>query len=106
MTEVTIKVLPAPEDVRTLLLHRLDEETAVAAMTAAMRSPHEVSGAAHLPADATGDLGMARVSAGGSAVTAIRREGFGPSVRGRGRTEAGRVGEGGGRRGRTGWWGY
>lgn len=83
MTEVTIKVLPAPEDVRTLLLHRLDDATAVTAMTVAMRSPHEVSGAAHLPADSTGDLGMARVGSAGTAVTAIRLEGFGPSVEAR-----------------------
>ncbi|MET4697257.1 glycolate oxidase FAD binding subunit [Constrictibacter sp. MBR-5] len=83
MTEVTIKVLPAPEDVRTLLLHRLDDRAAVAAMTVAMQSAHEVSGAAHLPADTTGDLGMARVSGAGTAVTALRLEGFGPSVRAR-----------------------
>ncbi|MFN4087826.1 MAG: glycolate oxidase subunit GlcE [Alphaproteobacteria bacterium] len=83
LTEVTIKVLPAPEDLRTLLLHRLDEAAALDAMTAAMQSPHEVSGAAHLPADTVADLGMARVGSGGAAVTAIRLEGFGPSVKAR-----------------------
>ena len=50
MTEVTVKVLPKPETEETLLLSSLDDARAVQAMTAAMASSCDVSGAAHLPA--------------------------------------------------------
>lgn len=71
LTDVTIKVLPAPETVATLAVAGLSDAAAVRAMSAAMGSSHEVSGAAHLPA---------AVAADGSATTAIRIEGFTPSV--------------------------
>ena len=50
MTEVTIKTLPAPETEATVLVRGLDPAKAVEAMTAAMGSSCDVSGAAHLPA--------------------------------------------------------
>ena len=50
MTDVTVKVLPKPETEETLLLAGLDDARAVQAMTAAMASSCDVSGAAHLPA--------------------------------------------------------
>jgi len=53
VTEITVKTLPAPEETRTVMLRGLDDATALAAMTAAMGGPYEVSGAAHLPGDAT-----------------------------------------------------
>ena len=49
MTEVTLKVMPRPESERTLILRGLDDVTANRAMTAALGSPFDVSGAAHLP---------------------------------------------------------
>ena len=49
MTEVTLKVMPKPESERTLVLAGLDDVTANRAMTAALGSPYDVSGAAHLP---------------------------------------------------------
>jgi glycolate oxidase FAD binding subunit len=49
LSEVTFKTLPDAEDERTLLYNGLDDAHAVAAMTAALGSPYEVSGAAHLP---------------------------------------------------------
>ncbi|RMH46815.1 MAG: FAD-binding protein [Alphaproteobacteria bacterium] len=49
ITEVALKVLPRPEAAATLVLHGLDDARAVAAMTAALATPWEVSGAAHLP---------------------------------------------------------
>ena len=52
MTEVTIKTLPAPETEETILIRGLDPADAVAAMTAAVGSSCDVSGAAHLPAEA------------------------------------------------------
>jgi glycolate oxidase FAD binding subunit len=66
LDEVSVKVLPAPDQTRTLLLLGLDDEAAVKAMCAAMGSPHEVSGAAHV-----------------AGRTALRLEGVAPSVEAR-----------------------
>ena len=63
LDEVSVKVLPAPDQTSTLMLRGLADEAAVKAMCAAMGSPHDVSGAAHL-----GDR------------TALRIEGVAPSV--------------------------
>ena len=49
LTEVTFKVLPKPEAATTLVFAGLDEPRAIALLTAALTSPFEVSGAAHLP---------------------------------------------------------
>jgi glycolate oxidase FAD binding subunit len=76
LTEVTIKVLPAPEATATLYLDVPSAEDAIAALGEALGSPHEVSGAAHVPADVAGDLAFA--GAGSCAV--IRLEGVAPSV--------------------------
>lgn len=77
LTEVTFKVLPAPETEATLLLRGLDDEQATNAMAHAMAISTEVSGAAHLP-----DLITSRLL-GGNAATALRLEGFSDSVRSR-----------------------
>jgi glycolate oxidase FAD binding subunit len=66
LDEVSVKVLPAPDQTATLLLLGLDDAAAVRAMCAAMGSPHEVSGAAHVPGK-----------------TALRLEGVAPSVQAR-----------------------
>lgn len=83
MSEVTLKVLPAAEKLRTVLLYGLDDAAAIAALSRALGSPHEVSGAAHLPAAVAAESAVGRVSAAGAAVTAIRVEGPGPSVEAR-----------------------
>jgi glycolate oxidase FAD binding subunit len=70
MTRITVKVLPAPETVRTLAIAGLDDAAGVAVLTRALTSPYEVSGAAHLPAGILGD----------AARSLVRVEGFGPSV--------------------------
>jgi glycolate oxidase FAD binding subunit len=80
MNEVTFKVLPEPEKSRTVLVSTKDNAAGVAAMTEALHGPYEVSGAAHLPADIAALSGVSYVSGAGSAVTAIRIEGPGPSV--------------------------
>jgi glycolate oxidase FAD binding subunit len=80
MTDVTVKVLPAAEKTRTVLLLGLDDMGALAAMTRALGSAHEVSGAAHLPAALAGDSAVSYVREAGGAVTALRVEGTGPSV--------------------------
>lgn len=75
LTQITIKVLPAPETIETVLLTGLDDAAAVRAMALAMNSSHEVSAAAHVPA-----VHATAVHGGSNAVTAIRIEGFVPSV--------------------------
>ncbi len=77
LTEVTFKVLPAPETEATLLLRGLDEGPAANAMAHAMASSTEISGAAHLPELVASSL------IGGSSATALRLEGFADSVRNR-----------------------
>jgi glycolate oxidase FAD binding subunit len=81
MTEVTLKVMPRPESERTLVLRGLDDIAANRAMTAAMGSPFDVSGAAHVPGSAL------RAAAGAladlqsqQAVTLLRLEGIAASV--------------------------
>src|ERR1700730_8538935 len=50
LEEVTIKVLPRAEAACTVVLYGLDPPTGVTRLTRALASPHEVSGAAYLPA--------------------------------------------------------
>ena len=69
LTEVTFKVLPKAERSSTLIYRGLDDARAVAALAAALGSPYEVAGAAHIPA---ADRQGAR--------TVIRIEGFSFSV--------------------------
>ncbi len=80
LTEVTVKVLPAPEDTATLLVAGLDDAAAVALLDRALRSSYDVSGAAHLPAAVAARSGIAAVARAGGAATLVRVEGFGPSV--------------------------
>jgi len=80
MTDVTVKVLPRPEKTYTVLVLGLDDATASRAMTRALGSPHEVSGAAHLPAGLAAESQVSYVAGAGGAVTALRLEGPGPSV--------------------------
>jgi len=75
-------VMPKPESERTLVLSGLDDVTANRAMTAALGSPYDVSGAAHLPNSAfrpaTGAL--SGLSSEGRAITLLRLEGIAASV--------------------------
>jgi glycolate oxidase FAD binding subunit len=86
MTEVTLKVMPRPESERTLVLRGLGDVTANRAMTAALGSPFDVSGAAHLPNSAfrpNADALSAALSISGSngqAVTLLRLEGIAASA--------------------------
>jgi glycolate oxidase FAD binding subunit len=51
ITEVTLKVLPAPEATATLLIETPDIASAIAALSAGLGSPFGISGAAALPAN-------------------------------------------------------
>jgi glycolate oxidase FAD binding subunit len=71
-------VMPRPESERTLVLRGLDDVSANRAMTAALGSPFDVSGAAHVPnsafratAGALTDLGSPQ-----QAITLLRLEGI------------------------------
>ncbi len=72
ITEITVKVLPAPEATGSLVLHGLGAPRAVAALAAALGSPYGVSGAAYLPDGLP--------EGGGGPATIVRIEEFAPSV--------------------------
>jgi len=78
MTDVTIKVLPKAETEATVLVEGLDDVRACAAMAAAMGSSCDVSGAAHLPDHVASHFDGLSTPA---AATALRLEGFAPSVK-------------------------
>ena len=81
LTQLTFKVLPRPEAEDTVLVDGLDDAAAVAALTAALHCPYEVTGAAHLPAAIAAVSAVDAVRRDKAAVTAVRVDGFGPSVR-------------------------
>lgn len=80
LTELTLKVLPAPEKTRTVLVQGLDDDRAVEAMGLGMNSPHEVASTAHYPAEIAAMSGVSYVRDADTAVTAVRIEGPGPSA--------------------------
>ena len=80
LTEVTVKTLPKPETEATVVVSGLDDAAATRAMTVAMGSACEVSGAAHLPAATAARFPMGAAVAAGRALTALRLEGVAPSV--------------------------
>jgi glycolate oxidase FAD binding subunit len=82
MTEVTLKVMPKPESERTLILRSLDDVTANKAMTSALGSPLDVSGAAHLPQQAlrTAAGALGGLAEAGQSATLVRLEGIAASV--------------------------
>jgi len=77
LEEVTVKVLPRPEALSTVMLWGLDPLPAVRALSRALASPHEISGAVYIPAPST--TGLMSLP-GSTAVAALRLEGPDPSV--------------------------
>ncbi len=80
MTEVTLKVLPAPEKVRSVLVLGLTDAEGVRALSRALGSAHEVSAAAHLPAAVVPRSAVPHIRDAGGSVTLVRVEGTGLSV--------------------------
>ncbi len=72
MTQLTLKVMPQPEVVKTIAVRGLSPVAAVNAMGLCMRSPAGVAAAAWVGA-----------AGGDPSLTALRLEGFGPSVEAR-----------------------
>jgi len=83
LTEVSVKVLPQPEKTRTVLVRGLDDAAAIRALAGALNSIHEPTAAAHLPAAVAAASSVGYVARAGGAVTALRLEGFAPSVEAR-----------------------
>lgn len=81
MTEISLKVLPAQREVRTLLCFGLPDVTGIEALCLAMDTPFEVSGAVHLHEATAKGLSHEGIAQAGAAVTAIRIESFPASVR-------------------------
>jgi glycolate oxidase FAD binding subunit len=80
LTSITVRALPRPEKLRTVLIFGLDWTRAGEAMTAALQSPHDINGAAHLPGGAAALSAAGYVAGAGGPVTALRIEGPGPSA--------------------------
>jgi glycolate oxidase FAD binding subunit len=70
LTEVIFKVLPKPAMQATLVLHGLNDTAGIAALCAAMGSPFEPTGVAHLPAGIGSEKSR----------TVIRIEGFSDQI--------------------------
>ena len=77
IASATLKLQPAPEAVRTLMIRGLSDAAAMLLMGRAMGSAEDVSGAVHLPEAAARMLPHADV---GTAVTLLRLEGTPRSV--------------------------
>jgi glycolate oxidase FAD binding subunit len=76
LEEVTVKVLPRPETVATLLFTKVEPAAAGQLMAGALGSPHEVSGAAYMPAGMAMPLPLPK----GEGTVALRLEGPAQSV--------------------------
>ncbi len=81
MTEVTMKILPAPRETRTVLCFGLTDPGAIEAMCLAMGTPFEVSGTVHVQKELAQSLSDRAIQKASAAVTAIRVENFTSSVR-------------------------
>ena len=79
MTEVSIKVMPAPETSVSVLLRGLDDAAAIAALAQAAATHADITGLAHLPAAAARRSHVAAVASHGPA-TVVRLEGLAASV--------------------------
>lgn len=80
MSDITIKVLPAAETQVTLALAGLTGDQATKAMSAALRSSCEVSGAAYLPQNISSLSQVGEISGAAASLTILRLEGIEPSV--------------------------
>jgi glycolate oxidase FAD binding subunit len=78
ITEITLKVLPAPEATGTIVVSRVDAAAGVAALSAALGSPYGVSAAAWLPEE--GAARVPELSGFQGGVALMRIEDFTTSV--------------------------
>jgi glycolate oxidase FAD binding subunit len=80
LTRVTVRIIPQPRQVATLVLSGLSDRDAANAMAAAVGSTTAVTGAAHVPAALAAALPIAALSDRRSALTLLRIEAYTSSV--------------------------
>jgi len=80
MTEVTFKVAPLPQTMVTLAYTGLPDDLGIEALTVAMGTPLEVSGAVHLPKNCASRLRQAKLKGIDEPVTLLRLENFSAAV--------------------------
>ena len=93
VTELTVRALPAPEDTRTVVLFGLSDPDGGRAMTIALTSACDVSGAAHLPAGIASASSVPAIAAATCSATLLRLEGPARSVASRARELSGLLGQ-------------
>ena len=81
MTELSLKVLPAQREARTLICFGLTDQTAIEALCLAMGTPFEVSGTLHLHEELAARLSDEEIAGAEAPVTAFRVENFPASAR-------------------------
>jgi len=79
-SEVTIKVAPRPETSMTLILTGLEDRLAINALCDAMKSPYEITSAAHLQEAPAALLSNNELASQGKSITAVRLEIFATAV--------------------------
>ena len=79
-TELTLRAIPRPEDVRTLLLLGLPDSIAVEVMCQALATPFEVSGTMHLQPELARRIRLPMLAQSSTSVTALRIENFTAAV--------------------------
>ncbi len=80
LTEVTLKVAPAAEQVQTLLVAGLRDREALSVLIAAMQAPLEVSGAAYLPSAVVAKSRQPDISGIAQGIALLRIEGYASSL--------------------------
>lgn len=80
LTEVTFKVVPMPHASGTLVYRGLPDDLAIEALTLAMGTPYEVTGAVHLPKRVAARLKNKNLADIGEPLTLMRLENFPESV--------------------------
>lgn len=79
-TEVTFKVVPQAIATATLVYSGLPDDLAIEALTTALGTPFEVSGAVHLSRRVAARLGQQKLADSGAALTLLRIENFPAAV--------------------------
>lgn len=80
MTEVAMKVLPAPEETNTIILRGPPDQIAVEALCSALGSPYGITGAVHLHGELSATFTDPLLSGRNQAASMIRVENFASSV--------------------------
>lgn len=83
LTEVTFKVAPLPQTMLTLAYPGLPDDLAIEALTVAMGTPLEVSGAVHLPKSCASRLQRGKLKGIDQSMTLVRLETFSTAIEAR-----------------------